>query len=447
MSIRNLFAGANRLEIKEIMHLAWPVVVSQVGHILFAFFDTIMIGPLGQEYLAAASVANGVFFLIMVFGLGLTFVLSPLTSEKLGARQPGRAPVVLTAGFYVAIPASMLSFAVIWGLADLFAWMNLPAEVVPLAASYLKILAWSVIPLYLFQIVRQYVDGLGFTRPSMIVTWIGLVLNIVANYALIYGAWGFPALKLDGAGWATFLSRVVMALLMVATLPLLPSLRAYLPLIRHWVPSREVMRKILSVGLPSGAQYFFEVAAFTFASIMCGWIGTAAMASHQVAINLASMTYMVATGFSAAGSIRVGYYLGRNDRAMQRIAGFQVLVFTGLMMAGFGLLFILLHPWLPMMYTPDQAVIHTASMLLLIAAVFQISDGVQAVGLGILRAVQDSAVPTAITILAYWVIGIPVGAITAFWLDWGVYGLWAGLSLGLAMSAILLSWRFHRLTR
>ncbi|MBN8704843.1 MAG: MATE family efflux transporter [Bacteroidetes bacterium] len=440
--IKNLFSGS-----RIILNLALPVVASQVGHMLFGFADTVMVGRVGADYLAAASVANSIFVLIMVLGLGLTFAITPLTAEKVGAGEHHALPGMLTNGLWVVIPFSLFLAGLSWLTAEHFSIFRMNPVITELGASYLKIVGFSVIPLMIFQVYRQYIDGLGHTRPSMMITWIGLAVNVILNYALIYGHFGFDELKLDGAAWATLISRLVMMGLVIITLHKLSLFSKYRPSVPHFRFSSDSAKKLLRLGLPSGFQYVFEVAAFSGASIIIGWIGTVQLAAHQVAINLASMTYMAATGFAAAGSIRVGFFFGSKDYPMMRRTGLQVTLMTALLMAGFGLMFILFNNWLPFIYTDDVQVIHIASNLLLLAALFQISDGVQAVGLGILRGIQDAKVPTAITFIAYWIFGLPVGYWMGFSLEWGAYGIWAGLSLGLTVSAFLLTMRFFRLTK
>lgn len=441
-NIKKLSSGS-----RIILNLALPVVASQVGHMLFGFADTVMVGRVGADYLAAASVANSIFVLIMVLGLGLTFAITPLTAEKVGAGDHYSLPGMLTNGLWVVIPFSLFLAGLSWLTAEHFSIFQMNPVITELGASYLKIVGFSVIPLMIFQVYRQYIDGLGHTRPSMVITWIGLVINVIMNYALIYGHFGFDELKLDGAAWATLISRLVMMMLVILTLHNLRLFSKYRPSVPHFRFSSGSAKKLLLLGLPSGFQYVFEVAAFSGASIIIGWIGTVQLAAHQVALNLASMTYMAATGFAAAGSIRVGFFFGSKDYPMMRRTGFQVTVMTALLMAGFGLMFILFNKWLPFIYTDDLQVIHIASNLLLLAALFQISDGVQAVGLGILRGIQDAKVPTAITFIAYWIFGLPVGYWMGFSLGWGAYGIWAGLSLGLTVSAFLLTLRFFRLTK
>ncbi|MCK6602153.1 MAG: MATE family efflux transporter [Bacteroidetes bacterium] len=431
---------------RTLLKLAGPVVVSQVGHMLFGFADTLMVGRVGADYLAAASVANSVFVLIMVVGLGLTFAISPLTAEKLGAGRRDLVPGMLTNGLWVVIPFSLILWVLTWLIAENFDLLQLNPVLTQLGRDYLKIVGISIIPLMIFQVYRQYIDGLGNTRPSMVITWIGLVFNIILNYALIYGHWGFPELKLEGAAWATLVSRIIMLILIWITLHQVKSLAAFKPIIEHYRFSAGSAKKLLRVGLPSGFQYVFEVAAFSGASVLIGWIGTKDLAAHQVAINLASLTYMAATGFSAAGSIRAGFFYGEKNPAMIRETGTHVLLMTAALMSVFALLFIIFRNWLPWVYTSDQTVLAVASDLLLIAAFFQISDGVQAVGLGLLRGIQDTRIPTLITFVAYWIFGLPVGWWLGFTLGWGAVGIWTGLSVGLTVSAGLLTIRFFKIS-
>jgi len=269
------------------------------------------------------------------------------------------------------------------------------------------------------------------------------IVNAFTNWLLIFGNWGFPALGLDGAGWATFASRIFMALALMIFVMNNKFFKQYDVSFHFRSINWPVIKKILSLGLPSGIQYFFEVGAFSFAVIMVGWLGTKQLAAHQIAINLASISFMAVLGISVAGSIRVGNAVGRKDIAETRRAGFTASLLGASIMLFAGIIFILFRNYLPTLYVNDEVVISYASSLLIIAALFQISDGTQAVGIGILRGLTDVKIPTAITFIAYWIVGLPVGYLLGFNFGMGVQGVWIGLLLGLTTSAILLTLRFN----
>jgi MATE family multidrug resistance protein len=264
---------------------------------------------------------------------------------------------------------------------------------------------------------------------------------------MIFGHWGFPKMGLMGSCWASFISRVAMAIAMFSYVYYNKPFRVYREGFRFKNISKELTKKILAIGIPSGLQWFFEVGAFAFAVIMIGWISPKAQAAHQIALSLAATTYMMASGLSAAASVRVGNQSGLKNKEGVRTAGFSafviVMVFMGLMATSF----ILLRNYLPSLFTKDADVINIASSLLVIAAFFQLSDGIQVVGLGALRGVKDVKIPTVITLIAYWVIGLPMSYVFGFKLNMGVQGIWYGLSIGLTFAAILLFLRFNHVSK
>jgi MATE family multidrug resistance protein len=327
--------------------------------------------------------------------------------------------------------------------ADLIQYFDKPLEVQIQAVSYMKILGFSSLPLLLFQTYKQFIEGLSVMRPAMIITLSANIVNAFVNWLLIFGNLGFPAMELDGAGWATFASRVFMALALMTFVMNNKSFKRYDVSFHFKSINKKVIKKILSLGLPSGLQYFFEVGAFSFAVIMVGWLGTNQLAAHQIAISLASISFMVMLGISVAGSIRVGNAVGMKDIEETRRAGFTAQILGAAIMLVSGLIFIIFRNFLPTLYVSDEVVISYASSLLVIAALFQISDGVQAIGIGILRGLTDVKIPTAITFIAYWIVGLPVGYLLGFNFELGVQGVWIGLLLGLTTSAILLTLRFN----
>jgi MATE family multidrug resistance protein len=277
----------------------------------------------------------------------------------------------------------------------------------------------------------------------MVVTLLANIVNVIVNWLLIFGNLGFPRLELNGAGWATFSSRIFMALVMIVYANYSSRYIHYNLSLKIKAVEKEVVKKILRLGLPSGFQYFFEVGAFSFAVVMVGWLGARPLAAHQIAINLASISFMAVTGISAAGGIRVGNAVGRSNINETRRAGFSA-VFLGVsVMFCAGLIFILFRDFLPTLYISENEVINIASNLLVIAAIFQIFDGTQAVGIGILRGLTDVKIPTAITFISYWIISLPIGYILGFTLKLGVQGVWIGLLIGLASSALMLMLRFN----
>lgn len=438
-----------RHHIRETLSLSIPVIIGQVGQYLMQFIDNLMIGQISYVHLSAGALANIFFFVLTILGLGITFAISPLVAEADGAKQNKKVGEYFVHGIWVSLFASViLGLAVYFG-ADLMFYMDQPGEDVELAYSYTQILSYSVFPMLLFLVAKQFADGLSLTRPAMYITLLGLGFNTFVNWLLIFGNWGFPRLELDGAGIGTLASRTFMAILMVLYILYHKRFKDY-PLREGWLKLKwEPMKKILDIGLPSGLQYFFEIAAFGGSTLMIGWLtdGSANRAAHQIALQMAAMAYMVVLGFSAGASIRVGNALGRKDYVYVRYAGLAGILLAAVFMAMAGVVFLLGKDAFPTLFTDDPFVISVASKLMMIAGAFALFDGIQGVGVGILRGIQDVRIPTIITFIAYWVINLPVGYFLGFTLGLGVYGIWYGFVISLAITAFFLTWRFRILTR
>ena len=423
--------------------LAYPVIIGQLGIIMMGVVDSLMVGKLGAAPLAASSLGGSSAFIVLIIGIGVTYAVTPLVAIAVGAGKFEDCGIYFRQSLLVNSILSIIIVVIIYFAADLIQYFDQPKEVQDQAADYMRIIGFSSIPLLLFQSYKQFIEGLSVMRPAMIITLIANLVNVFANWLLIYGNLGFPALGLNGAGWATFASRAFMALALMGFVMNNKFFKKYDVSFHFKSINWTIIKKILSLGLPSGIQYFFEVGAFAFAVVMVGWLGTAQLAAHQIAINLASISFMAVLGISVAGSIRVGNAVGMKDIAETRRAGFTASLLGASIMFGAGVIFILLRNFLPTLYVNDEVVISYASSLLVIAALFQISDGTQAVGIGILRGLTDVKFPTAITFIAYWIVGLPVGYLLGFTFELGVQGVWIGLLLGLTTSAILLTLRFN----
>lgn len=436
----------NKPHTKHLIQLAYPVIASQIGQVMFGFVDNLMIGRVGANELAAAGISNAVLFLFLVIGIGLTFAISPITSKHKGEKPQEPLGNILWSAFYVTLPIALILMASIQLMVHYIDILGQTPEITRLMSSYLTILNLSIPFFLIFQTIRQFIEGLGYTRPAMMITWIAVFINAWVNYLLIFGNWGFPEMGLDGAGWATVFSRFTMVIGILIFIKYSHSVKKHFDRTTKKI-NYEVAKNIFKVGLPTGFQYVFEIGAFGGASVIIGWIGANELAAHQIAIGLASITYMATTGISAAGAIQVGFFLGEKNYYMVRLTGKLCVYLVTIYMVVCGLLFILLNPWLPLIYLNDPLVVPIASGLLIIAALFQVSDGIQSVGLGILRGLQDTKIPTLITFFAYWMLGLPIGVVLAFPVGWGVYGIWVGLSVGLLVSAILLTYRFFHKTK
>jgi MATE family multidrug resistance protein len=425
----------------KIIKLSYPIIIGQIGIVLMGVADVVMIGRLDATNLAAAGLANSVYFLVSIIGIGTLSAVSAMVAKAKGAGHSNDTAILFGQSIWAALALSAFISGVLLVLTFNLEWFGQSEEVTYLTKSYLHILNAGTVFMLVFTGIKQFSDGLSITKPSAVITIAGLLLNVFLNWVLIYGKFGFPRLELDGAGYATSFTRLMMALVM------------FLYIIRgsvykQWLKVKDnngslfFFKEIFRIGLPSGMQYFFEVGAFASAAIMIGWFGKEQLAAHQIAINLASVTYMVATGLSTGGSIAVGDAWGRKNKKDLIMSGKAALIMSILFMGGTALLFAVFNTFFVNLYIDDVLVGGMAANLLLIAALFQLSDGVQCVSLGILRGINDTKIPTVFTVIAYWVIGIPIGWVLAKYFGLGLYGIWFGLSLGLTFSAVMLSIRF-----
>lgn len=443
-------------EFKYNWHLAAPVILGMLGHVLVGFVDNIMVGQLGAAELAAVSLGNSFFFVAMALGIGFSTAITPLVAESHSEQNHSKGKSALIHGFVLCVSIALVLFALILLAKPLMYKMNQPQEVVSLALPYLDIISVSLIPLIVFQAFKQFSDGLSLTRYPMYATITANIVNIFLNYILIFGKWGFPKMGVVGAGVGTLISRFVMLLLICYFLRQLKKTKVYLQGVRFFVLEHTMFKKIISLGLPSALQMLFEIGVFTAAIWLSGTLGKNAQAANQIALNLSSMTYMIAVGLGVAATIRVGNQKGlKRPVELQRIA--KSIFLMGLIFASlFACIFLIFHELLPALYLDandphnfkdNSEVIVTAAKLLIIAALFQISDSTQVVFLGALRGLQDVKIPTLITFISYWLIGFPI----CFYLGnsnlYGSTGIWVGLLAGLTASSIFLYIRFDYLSK
>jgi MATE family multidrug resistance protein len=427
--------------------LAAPVVLSQLGHVLVNVVDSVVVGHTGTVPLAAVSLSVSVVTVLMVFGLGLSMGITPLVAAADGQGDVRRIGQLLTGGVVQCAAAGLVLAAVGWALVPTLSWLQQPPAVVALAAPWIRVMLLSLIPLMVFQGFRQFAEGLGLTFQAMQLSILANAVNALLCYALVFGKLGAPNLGMMGAAYATLAARTLMALLMAAYVLRARRLQPYRAAISSWRPDATVQGHLLTISLPIAAQMVFEVGAFSVSAIMAGWLGASTQAAHQIAINVASVTYMAASGIATAATIRVGQHRGRADAPGARRAGFAAYLLTFAFMAGMGLLLVLGRHLIPQFYNSDPAVVAQAAALLLIAALFQISDGLQVVGLGALRGLEDVKVPSIVALLSYWALALPLSYLLGFGLGWGAPGVWLGLLVGLSAVALVLLRRFQRETR
>lgn len=437
---------AYRSEARASFLLAYPVMISMLGQVMTGVADSIMIGWTGAVPLAASSLANVFFSVLLFFGVGVSYAITPLVAEASGAGDNRRIIEVLRHGFVINLVVGIFLAALIFTGQDLLRHIGQPSDVVELAIPYLLIITGSIVPTMIFQTYRQFAEGLHRTRMAMVVMILCNLLNVALNYALIYGIWIFPEMGLNGAGWATFISRVVMAIWMALYVYYGNRFTAYREGFRFGNYSKQLFNRMLHIGIPAGAQFIFEAAAFGFSAIMMGWLGANTLAAHQIAINLATVSYMTTSGLGAAATIRVGTFLGQRDGVAVRRAGFTLIGLGVGIMLLWGIAFIAGKHFLPRIYIDDPAVLTIAAPLMVIAGFFQLSDGMQVVCAGALRGLQDVKIPSLLIFVAYWILALPIGYLLAFPLGYGAQGIWLGLLIGLTLTAGFTVWRFNRLS-
>ena len=440
------FISKYRQDFRLNLKLALPLMASQLGQVAVNFADNVMVAKLGPAALAGVSFANAIYAICLVFGMGISFALPPLISEAQGAGDERRISSYFKHSLIVNIAFGVISMLLLLAFIPMMKYLNQDPDILPHAADYMFYSALGMLPFMIFQTLRCYSDGLSETLPSMIIIIMGNVLNVMLNYLLIFGYYGFPAMGTAGASLSSLISRLFMLVGILVIFKYWKNLWSYLSEVRFNVYKSSYFKKILSLGIPSSFQMTFELTAFSAAAIIMGFIGVAEQASHQIAINLASMTFMVATGLGMAATIRVGNQLGKGDIEKVKDAGYSAMIQITLFMIVAAIGFVLTRHLLPTIYMDNKEVISIAAYLLLAAAIFQIPDGIQVITLSALRGLQDVKVPTLVTFLSYWLLGIPCSYITAITLGWGPIGVWIGLIVGLTVSAIFLSYRFKKLT-
>jgi multidrug resistance protein, MATE family len=429
--------------LKENLTLAIPVMLSNLGHVMMGITDSIVVGHVNARSLAAAGLATVVFNVLLLFGIGVSYAITPLVAAAHGEQDQKSIIDVVRHGLVINVVNSLFLVILVTVGKDLLYRINQPPEVVALSIPFLSIITYSLIPVMVFQTFKQFAEGLSMTKVALIVMIGANVVNLILNYALVYGHFGFPAMGLNGSGWATFYSRIFMAVAIIVYVCHHRALVLYRAIFSFKSYSKKLFSKMLNLGIPSGVQFIFEVAAFDFSLVMMGWLGITTQAAHQIAINLATLSYMTTAGLAAAATVRVGYYLGSRDLKNMRMAAYSLLWMAVSLMCCWAVLFIAARYQLPALYVNEPAVIPVAASLLIIAGLFQLADGVQVVCVAALRGLQDVKVPSLFILVAYWVIGLPLGYYLAFRLKMGGEGVWWGLFIGLTITALAMFFRLR----
>lgn len=430
-------------EARQLLRLAGPVILSQLGGVGMNTLDTIMVGPLGPEALAASGLASSLHIAAIMVCTGTIMGMAPLVSQAFGAGDRQECRHVLVQGIWLALALSVPMTALNLIGESIALTLGQDPGVARIAGDYMKALSWGVVPVLLFFAFRQFLEGMGIAKPPMVITFLGLGCNYFANRVFIYGVegWVEPG-GVVGSGWATTIVRWVMLLAMGVYLLRHREIRPFLGV--HPAPESRMLRRVVGIGIPTGLQTGLEVGLFTFAAVMMGWFGALELGTHQVTLNIAATTFMVALGVSIAGSIRVGHQIGAGDPDGVRRAVLATYAFAVGSMGLFALLFLAAPEALLRLYSDDVDILRLGGELLLVAAAFQLFDGAQVAGFSVLRGAADTRVPMMLAAVSYWAVGALTAYVLGFHTTLGPVGVWIGLSAGLAAAALLLLWRVGR---
>ena len=428
--------------VKKILITGLPIIGGQVSLILMGVADTVMVGKLGHTAIAATGLSVSIFFLVSVFGIGLISATTPLITSYRVKNEEKNLPFFFRDSLFIGQVTSLLIFFILLLVINILPMLGQDPEVVKLAQSFLLLLSFSIFPMNWYLSGKSLCDGYFITKIPMIITTGALLLNIFLNWVLIYGNLGFDALGLNGAGVSTLLSRIFMALCITLFIFKSDGILFKWKSVFNFSFKNNFFKPVLKLGVPAGFQFFFEVVAFSGAAIIAGKLGSVQQAAHQIAINIASFTFMFAIGISVSGSMYVAENYAKNDFKTARLYGISALKLIVIIESVFALIFVFLNKTLIGFYTHELLVLKTASKLLLIAAVFQIVDGIQAVSLGLLRGLHDTKVPSYLTFIAYWLIGIPLALFWGLNTTYEIYGIWWALTISLFFISISATKRF-----
>lgn len=437
-----------RSEAYKTIKLALPIIIGELAQMALHIIDTAMVGAISYKQLAAASLVINAMNIPFVIGLGMTISVSQMVSLAHGRRDSQLVSHYFFNGFILcAITAIIISLGLVFGK-NILLHLGQDAEVVQYALPFMQLMGLSIIPLLLFMTLKQFADGLEYTRTAMAISLLGMPVNILLNWLLIYGNWGFPRLELNGAGWSTLITRCLMFIVLGLVILKHRTFKRYVAVSKsQWRLRSKTIRELLHIGVPSSLQIGMEAGAFAVSGIIIGTIGAVAQASHQIALSCASFTFMVSLGLAQAGSIRVSNAYGTLNWPKISVIGKSTLIVALIYGSFCAIAFVLFRHQLPTLFNNNAEVLKMAALLVLFAAIFQISDSTQAIGAGLLRGIKDVKYPTIMITIAYWVIGIPCGYLFAFVFNMGASGIWLGLIIGLTMASLFLLNRFLRMSK
>ena len=431
--------------IKNTIYLAWPLVITQVGYIITGMVDTVFLGKIGAAEQAACILSNNLYILLLVFGIGVSYATTPLVTSANQNMDLLKKASLFKNSIFLNVSVSIICFILLFLSSGLLKYMHQPEDVIKLAVPFFNVLIFSMIPISLFFTCKQYCEGLSNTRMALFISIIGNVINIILNYLLIYGKFGFPELGYIGSAWASFISRVFMGFSFLYLIFKSPVTKEISAVYNRVKINKKELFHLAKIGLNAGLQLTFEVAAFVIAGLMAGTFGKEQIDAHGIALSIAAFTYMFASGISSASSIRVGIYKAQDNWLEIKQAAFSSIKLVMLIMGGFAILFLMINNFLPKVFSSDLQIVNLASKLLIIAALFQLFDGIQVTIVGILRGLEDFKIPTLISLVGYWIIALPLAYWLAFILKLETVGVWIGLLVSLIFAAIILFWRLNYL--
>lgn len=438
------------------LKLAYPVILGMLGHTLIGIVDKLMVGRLGSAELAAVSLGNSFIFIAMSLGIGFSTAITPIVAEADAEKNTSKVRSAFHHGLFLCTVLGFALFILVFLSKPLMNVMGQPQEVIDLAIPYLDWVAFSLIPMIIYQGYKQFADGLSMTKYSMYAIVLSNIVHVIINYVLIYGVWIFPKMGIVGAALGTVISRIMMVIFMHVILSRNQKVKKYFKDFSFDEIKKKMLNKIINLGLPSAMQMLFEVALFTASVWLCGNIGKTSQAANEIALSIVTVTFMFAMGLSVTAMIRVSNQKGLNDYRNLIVVAKSIFLLAIIVEIVFALLFVVFYKTLPPLFlNMDDAaqaldnadVIMIASKLLLVAAFFQISDGIQVVVLGALRGLQDVKVPMYITFVAYWIVGFPISFYLGKYTELKSVGVWIGLLAGLTVAALFLYIRFQKLTQ
>lgn len=437
-----MFSQSYLSHYRQTIKLALPIVAGQLSQVMISLADTTMVGHYQSQSLAASSLANAIFFTVFIVGIGITLGLTPPVASSFAAGDMKACKRYFKHGIVLYTTMGLLIFVVVYISSFFLENMGQQPEIAALAQPYLQILGASAFFVLIFQAIKQFMHGLSHTKEPMFIEFGEAALNVFLNYLFIFGNWGFPEMGLLGAGIATVLARMAGCIALIILFVNSPKFDKYLKDIQWKVFSTAEFKYLLKLGVPIGLSMLFEMSAFAMSNVMMGWISADTLAAHQIALNIASVTFLVAQSISAATAVRTANQLGLKNTQELRMAGKAGMLINLMFMAVCMLLISIFYQTLPALYVTEIEVQKIASTLLIVAALFQLSDGLQVACMGALRGIMDVRVPTLITLFAYWGIGIPLGYVLGFVFGMGAVGIWLSLFIALTAAAILLTIRF-----